>query len=396
VIFTESKICSRCKIEKPISNFSKLKNGNYHNYCSKCSSEKCKEYREKNKKITPPIITSKICSKCKIEKPISEFVVESCLKSGYRGMCKECTSITNNKRQEKRIATGFIKKETKICSSCKIEYPISNFSKRIALPDGLNIYCKYCEKLHRSNRIENFKNEGYIEKETKLCAKCKETKPISEFNKQASSKDGYRPHCRECQKLDRKKSINKRLLFGYVQISEKTCTQCNQTKPIDQFMPEKTNSTGHTAWCIECLYALNDEYREKNREKLRLYAKNYRIENQEACNQWQREFRKTPEGKIAGAIHHHRRKTRLLQTPATLTLEQWLKIIADQENECNICHKPFNKKRFPHRDHIIPLTKGGGLTFENVQALCKSCNSKKYNNLDKQNIVTWLHPKPIE
>jgi 5-methylcytosine-specific restriction endonuclease McrA len=52
--------------------------------------------------------------------------------------------------------------------------------------------------------------------------------------------------------------------------------------------------------------------------------------------------------------------------------------------------KTFTKKRFPTRDHIVPCSKGGGLTFENVQALCHSCNSTKRDKLDHTKIVTWL------
>jgi 5-methylcytosine-specific restriction endonuclease McrA len=42
------------------------------------------------------------------------------------------------------------------------------------------------------------------------------------------------------------------------------------------------------------------------------------------------------------------------------------------------------------QDHIIPVSRGGGLTFENIQALCKSCNSSKNAKLDKSFITVWI------
>lgn len=65
-------------------------------------------------------------------------------------------------------------------------------------------------------------------------------------------------------------------------------------------------------------------------------------------------------------------------------------IIEQQNNRCNVCGKRFTVEYPPTTDHIIPLSRGGGLTFENVQALCKSCNSKKQTKIDPQFIQTWL------
>ena len=46
-------------------------------------------------------------------------------------------------------------------------------------------------------------------------------------------------------------------------------------------------------------------------------------------------------------------------------------------NKCNLC----NKKTKLTLDHIIPLSLGGIHAKENIQILCKSCNSKKHNKL---------------
>ena len=69
----------------------------------------------------------------------------------------------------------------------------------------------------------------------------------------------------------------------------------------------------------------------------------------------------------------------------------WTKILQSQNNKCNICHKRFTKKRPPTQDHIVPISKGGSLQSENIQALCRSCNSSKHIKLDEEYIQTWIH-----
>lgn len=101
-------------------------------------------------------------------------------------------------------------------------------------------------------------------------------------------------------------------------------------------------------------------------------------------------YYKTPKGKINKSRKDHRRRAREIKSESTLTLKQWERIIQNQNNICLICHEKFTIDNPPTKDHIIPLSKGGGLTFENVQAVHSRCNSIKNNKLDKNNIITWL------
>jgi len=49
------------------------------------------------------------------------------------------------------------------------------------------------------------KRERYRKLKSKRCTKCKQWKPISEFNKRGTSKDGLQSWCRECQRAYRKR-----------------------------------------------------------------------------------------------------------------------------------------------------------------------------------------------
>lgn len=48
---------------------------------------------------------------------------------------------------------------------------------------------------------------------------------------------------------------------------------------------------------------------------------------------------------------------------------------------CVSCHKKFRQGDITI-DHIIPQSKGGGHSIDNLQCMCRSCNSKKNNHTD--------------
>ncbi len=61
-----------------------------------------------------------------------------------------------------------------------------------------------------------------------------------------------------------------------------------------------------------------------------------------------------------------------------LTLAQWLEIQAEFDGRCTYCLE------YPERlemDHVIPLSRGGNHTADNIVPACRSCNSSKGNKL---------------
>jgi len=70
-------------------------------------------------------------------------------------------------------------------------------------------------------------------------------------------------------------------------------------------------------------------------------------------------------------------RSRRLNAGGTITRDEWLAVCEKYNNKCAICHKELPLTM----DHIIPLSKGGTHTVENIQPLCKSCNSRKSNKI---------------
>lgn len=75
-----------------------------------------------------------------------------------------------------------------------------------------------------------------------------------------------------------------------------------------------------------------------------------------------------------------RRKEKLRNSDGSHSAGEWETLKAQYNWTCPSC----KRKDLPlTRDHIIPVSKGGSDNIENIQPLCRSCNSKKNSNTIK-------------
>lgn len=77
-----------------------------------------------------------------------------------------------------------------------------------------------------------------------------------------------------------------------------------------------------------------------------------------------------------------RRKVRLLQNGGFHSKAEWETTKAQYNWTCPSCRKSEPEIRLT-KDHIIPAIKGGSNNIENIQPLCKPCNSSKHSKIVK-------------
>ena len=79
------------------------------------------------------------------------------------------------------------------------------------------------------------------------------------------------------------------------------------------------------------------------------------------------------------------RRSRKLNANGSHTLAEWETLKAQYNWTCPACKKKESETTLSE-DHIVPLSKGGSNNIENIQPLCRSCNSKKHTKIVKYEI----------
>lgn len=110
------------------------------------------------------------------------------------------------------------------------------------------------------------------------------------------------------------------------------------------------------------------------RERARQRA-SYKRHKAEQCAQV-KAYRLTERGKLSVWLRRTRRRLLIKDMP-TATCDELAKIKARQKGRCFYCHRRAELTL----DHVIPLSKNGSSTAENLVFACKSCNSSKGGRL---------------
>jgi len=126
--------------------------------------------------------------------------------------------------------------------------------------------------------------------------------------------------------------------------------------------------TKAVARSIKCL-AKSPRLQNKKRERDILFSKTEK--GKEINRAAKKKYSKTPKGAFVLKNIKHARRT--IEKRGTLTEKEWQRILAFHKYSCAKC----NSKERIEMDHIIPVSKGGQHSKENIQPLCRPCNASK-------------------
>ena len=283
----------------------------------------------------------------------------------------------------------------KVCPKCKQELSLSCFPPDPTRYLGVGSWCKECRAETRHNRLIRKKKEDpnyqiRIDEElkgNKYCNKCKSYKPLDQFYKDKSHKTGIRSTCKTCSSSSQKDHYLKNK--ETIRLSHKEYIKNNYDKILENDRERYRKNRSKILEQKKQKYQEDKErylniakdYRENNREKISEGMRIYYRQNTEVIKDRIKAYRSTPNGRVMKASFDHKRKSRESTSKITLTPDQWELCLLEVSNHCPMCGARFSKHLKAQIDHIYPLSRGGDLTYWNVQPLCKSCNSSKYKSV---------------
>ena len=228
-------------------------------------------------------------------------------------------------------------KTEKICADCKLEKPVTDFGFVNGKP---NCYCRKC-KSRRDGEYRKKHSEKIKEK------KRVEYQESSEKVRQRS-RDWYRANKEHACIVARKNVLRKR---DYVLARQKEWYLRNKERILAKASEyRKINSFYISQW--------HAKWRSSNKAKIASLNRRYYIANKDKCYR-----------------HSAIRRARKQNAEGGHTKADILRILAAQKCKCIVCRT--NIEKCYTVDHIVPLSRGGSDNPENLQMVCKSCNSKK-------------------
>lgn len=198
------------------------------------------------------------------------------------------------------------------------------------------------------------------------CTRCKQQKPATAFVKDSRRRSGLSSHCRQCRAASRR---------GWGERNKERLS---------------ASSAAYRAADIESARARSREWNRQNRGRVRETMQTWRAGNHDRLSEYRRAYRAGHADQTKSAMQewHARNPTkrreyearrRAIMRSAAIGPADYSAVIERSGGVCGICSTPVGDWSAIHFDHIVPLSRGGAHSADNLQVAHAACNMRKHN-----------------
>lgn len=146
---------------------------------------------------------------------------------------------------------------------------------------------------------------------------------------------------------------------------------------------DRRHYLNHRAEVAEHHTQYHQEHREAENERMRQYYLGHRSERTRHMRQYYQEHREEtlehvrqysqghPEVRLAA---RHKRRALLADSNGNFTAEEFRLLCETYGNRCLYCQEELPLTP----DHMVPISRGGSNSIENIVPSCRSCNQRKH------------------
>lgn len=215
---------------------------------------------------------------------------------------------------------------------------------------------------------------------SKVCSRCKESKPIEAFSKNRTTADGLAKWCKTCATKSDKEYYAKN--WGKIQARDKAYKSANKEKIKERKKEYRIKNKEKIKENDRKYYAENKEkrkeYRIKNREKRAEHKRKWNEANQEKVKVYAKEWVKNNNDKTR-TNNALRRAARMQRTPCWLTEDD--KVLIQRKYTLASRKTESTGERWVV-DHILPLQGklvSGLHVPANLRVIKETTNARKHN-----------------
>jgi len=166
----------------------------------------------------------KTCTKCGILQGLEQFARSSSGKDGCSTRCKSCAAAylkewERKKKERLDKAVGQNENQLRKCDGCGTIQPICNFSLNVRGREGRHSLCGACKCAKGADKRADVRRgvRPSIDEANnfKICRKCGQLQPLSNFYRRPDSLTAYYSRCRGCVGIESRRQVEKDPIYQH-------------------------------------------------------------------------------------------------------------------------------------------------------------------------------------